>query len=42
MTWEVWFIPHAKRDQFIREGWTVEPMPCHHGWFSMIAWRKIR
>lgn len=39
---EVWFIPHAWRDRFIREGFTVGPMERHHGIYCMIAYRKAR
>ena len=42
MTEEVWFIPHAMRDQFIAEGWTVKPMDCHHGRYRMMAYRRAR
>ncbi len=42
MTEEVRFIPHVKWLWYICEGWTVKPMPCHHGRYSMIASRRVR
>lgn len=42
MTQQVRFIPHVKWLWYICEGWTVKPMPCHHGHYSMIASRRVR
>lgn len=33
------YISHSEAAAYRAAGWTVEPMRCHHGFYSMLAWR---
>lgn len=33
------FVPPAQVEEYIAQGWTVEPLPLPHGWYRMLAWR---
>lgn len=35
------YIPHSKKAEFERDGWTVKPMPLPHGFYSLLATKKV-
>ncbi len=38
---EARYIPHSKRAKYEADGWTVTPMLGHHGYYSLLAVRKL-
>ena len=36
------YIPHHKARWYRARGWTVAPLACHHGRYSMLATKEIK
>jgi hypothetical protein len=41
MSFEAIYIPHGEAEAYRLAGWTVVPLNNHHGFYSMLAWRRL-